>query len=88
MSHKFILLGHINDLKLSFVEAVTTKYGGIRCQDLYKSGIACRNGAYYISDGKYVCGIHSSKNNRVELVKSKPSEQKSNIEQLMKTIVP
>lgn len=53
----------------------TVFYGELKCSAFYKSGDHCRNNAYYIYDSKYVCGVHSNKNNRVELPKNKDKKK-------------
>ena len=56
-------------------------YGETYCTALYKSGVnkgkRCKNKAYYYiydsldkKDNKYVCGVHSKKNNREDLIKN------------------
>lgn len=49
------------------------KYGEIKCQTYKKCGVGeqCTHGAYYYSQGKYVCGQHSDKNDRIILDKNK-----------------
>src|SRR3972149_3214401 len=43
-------------------------YNTIPCQETYKSsGLPCKNNAYYFYKGKYVCGVHSKKNDRTKL---------------------
>ncbi len=55
----------------SKTEKTEVYYGQIKCQEKYKStGKDCVNKAYYLSDGKYVCGVHSDKQNREELPKN------------------
>ena len=39
----------------------------IACQSHYKNKTKCRNNAYYVQKQKYVCGVHSQKNNRKKL---------------------
>lgn len=53
-------------------------YGQIKCQEKYKStGLPCRNNAYYSYNNKYLCGIHSNKNERVELPKNNKAKRES-----------
>lgn len=55
-------------------------YGEIKCQGVKKSGDKCENGAYYCSNGQYLCGVHSrSDTNRCELIKTKKNIDKENI---------
>jgi hypothetical protein len=51
-------------------------YGESNCQAIVKSsGISCNNLAYYVYNNKYVCGVHSKKNNREVLLKNPNKEQ-------------
>lgn len=53
-------------------------YGQIKCQEKYKSsGEPCRNNAYYSYEGKYVCGVHSKKDQRVELPKNEKAKKEA-----------
>lgn len=49
-------------------------YGESNCSASYKSGAkagtSCRNKAYYSQDGSVFCGVHSKKDQRVELPKN------------------
>lgn len=56
------------------------KHGQLKCQGKYGSGKnkgeKCKNGAYFSSEGKYLCGSHSrSDKSRTELIKMKKSEK-------------
>jgi len=46
--------------------------GETSCQSTYKSGIKrglhCTNNAYYLQDDKYLCGVHSKKDKRTNLI--------------------
>jgi hypothetical protein len=53
-------------------------HGEIRCQYEFSSGKECKNRAYFKSDNKYLCGMHSkSDKNRKSLVKFSPGEKKT-----------
>jgi hypothetical protein len=52
------------------------KYGETKCQASYKTGLGCKNGAYYEQDGKFLCGVHSQKTQRRALQKFNKEEKK------------
>ncbi len=61
---------------------VSVWYGEEDCQTRYKtSGKPCRNQAYYLDNGKYLCGVHAKKATRVELPKN-PKEKEIKQKQL------
>lgn len=47
-------------------------YGDIICQNKTR---ACKNKAYYILDGNYLCGVHSRKGDRLQLPKRTKQDQ-------------
>lgn len=68
---------------------ISVKYGERRCSSLTKQGKECANGAYYSSNGLYLCGRHSkSDENRIELPKDPLSkEKKAMLEKARKDVV-
>ena len=50
-------------------------YASIPCSSIYKNGGKCKNKAYYFFDNSYRCGVHSKKNERIELPKNPNKER-------------
>lgn len=52
-------------------------WGQIKCQGMKRDGEKCGNGAYYLCDEKYLCGVHSRGKDREELEKNDSWKEKS-----------
>ena len=62
--------------------ALVPKFGEIKCSAEIKSGkhkgMRCDNGAYFLSEKQYLCGMHSSKDtNRTPLLKMSEGEKRA-----------